>query len=80
MVMVQLEPPLRMPDGEASPAPVTLGLARAKLKPPLARRSMWPLLGAAGLAAGAALCLAAAVILGPPSLVSRQVDVNPWVR
>ena len=74
--LVQEDAPTKPP----SFSPVALGLARAKLKPPIDRRSVWPLVGAAGLAASAALCLAAAVILGPPPLDSRQVDVDPWVR
>jgi hypothetical protein len=79
--MDALEQPLDGP-GVATPSLslVALGLARAKLKPPIRRRSLWPLLGAAGLAAGAALCLASVVILGPPSVVSRQIDVDAGVR
>ena len=72
-------------DGEPAAAPIAaaaLALARAKLKPPLRRRPVWPLVGAAGLAAAGALTFAAVVILGPPMAATRgaQVDVNPWVR
>jgi hypothetical protein len=65
----------------AAAAPA-LGVARAKLRPVERREPLWGLLGAAGLAAGAALCLAAVVILGPPHSIKprQQVDVNPWVR
>jgi hypothetical protein len=59
---------------------VALGLARAKLKPPVQKSSVWPLVGAAVLAASAALCLSAVVILGPPTDVAGQVDVNPGMR
>jgi len=63
-------------------APPALGVARAKLCPAERREPLWKLVGAAGLAAGAALCLAAVVILGPPHSIKprQQVDVNPWVR
>ena len=65
-----------------APAAPALGLARAKLTPNVRREPLWKLIGAAGLAAGAALCLAAVVILGPPHAIKprQQVDVNPWVR
>jgi hypothetical protein len=49
-------------------APVSVRAARAKLNAPPRVRSVWPVLGAAALAAGAALMLATAVIIGPPNL------------
>ncbi|HTI66777.1 MAG TPA: hypothetical protein VL460_04430 [Caulobacteraceae bacterium] len=52
------------------PAPtpsVAIKAARAKLNPVRRPQSVWPLIGAAALCAGAALALAAAVILGPPN-------------
>ena len=66
--------------GPPSMSFVALGLARAKLKPPIRTSSPWLLVAAAALMAGGALSLAAVVILGPPSGVSRQIDVDPWVR
>jgi hypothetical protein len=72
------------PDREVRPSrsSVALGLARAKLKTPSRKEPLWKLLAGAGLAATAALALAAAVILGPPtsSATSAQADVNPWLR
>lgn len=71
---------------EAGPPPATpttrvvLGLVRAKLNRPPPPEPIWKLVGAAGLAAGAALLLATAIIIGPPSPSDRQTDVNPWVR
>jgi len=66
----------------AATSAAALGLARAKLKPPVHPVSVWPLLAAAGLAACAALSLAAVVILGAPAPAEPrlQADVNPWMR
>jgi hypothetical protein len=75
-LLLDAEPPAAPPSLTAA----ALGLARAKLKPPIPRASMWPLVWAAGLAASAALSLAAVVILGPPSVGGQQVDVNPGMR
>jgi hypothetical protein len=47
-------------------AAVAIRAARAKLNIPPRRGSLWPLMGAAALAALTALGLATAVILGPP--------------
>ena len=48
--------------------PPAIKAARAQLNPVRAPQSVWPLIGAAVLCAGAALALAMAVILGPPNL------------
>jgi hypothetical protein len=84
-VMADLEHLLDVePVAAATPtaASVAIGLARAKLKPPMPRTSVWALIGAAGLAAASATSLAAVVILGPPigTTGHTQADVNPWVR
>ena len=70
------------PAAAPSAASVAIGLARAKLKPPLRRTSVWALIGAASLAAASATSLAAVMILGPPIGVTgqTQTDVNPWIR
>jgi hypothetical protein len=55
---------------EPAPPPVAavaIKAARAKLNAVRAPAPVWPLVGAAALCAGAALALAAAVILGPPN-------------
>ncbi len=50
-----------------------LAYARALLKPPLARESPWPVLGAAGLCAVAALAFAFAMVVAPPATKSHLV-------
>lgn len=61
------------PDDPAPPlAPVAIKAARAQLTAVSRRPSVWPLLGAASLCAGAGLALAAVVILGPPGLKSER--------
>jgi hypothetical protein len=46
---------------------VAIRAARAKLNAPRQEGSIWPVLGAAALAAGTALMLAMAVIVGLPT-------------
>jgi hypothetical protein len=81
MVMADLEQLIEAGPPPATPtARVALGLARAKLNRPPRPEPVWKLVGAAGLAAGSALLLAVAIIIGPPTPADRQTDVNPWVR
>ena len=66
---------------EPEPSPrAGLVEARALLEPsPRPREPVWPLLVAAFFAAGAALALAAAVILGPPQMRPAQAGLKPAV-
>jgi hypothetical protein len=50
-----------------------LAYARALLRAPLARESPWPVLGAAGLCAVAALAFAFAMVVAPPTTKSHLV-------
>lgn len=62
-------------------AATALALARAKLKPPVRSVSIWRLFGATALCAGAAMGLAAAIIVGPPAANPQlRADVNPASR
>ncbi len=56
------------PDAVILRRTVAIRAARAKLSPTLRYAPIWPLVGAAALAAVSALGLAAAVIAGPPHL------------
>ena len=55
---------------------VALGRARALLKPPVVKESVWPALWAAAFAAASSMALAFAMVMAPPTLSRHVVPIE----
>ncbi|MFZ5669764.1 MAG: hypothetical protein ACOY4K_09725 [Pseudomonadota bacterium] len=62
---------VRMATTDSALDPEALAYARALLKPPLERDSVWAALAAAAFAAASALAFAVAMVMAPPAAKSR---------